>query len=308
MTIYQAFWLKLDKVAALKASIFFFIVIAIEIAGTVYLPYTRKPIFDSLEKYNYAAFISSLLLMFYTYLTLNGAQGFKTWLGQRMSFIFRDALMKTIKKRWIKNGAQTKVSTPCSRLNDDVRTSTEIAVIVFTELFISMMIVLGLIVGMLGQPFLLGSALAYSAISIGLAVLFRRPIVSRRVALLNAEGTHRLALTKVSIGQGDYSSKSRWIELRLAFGRHIAMLRNYKLFSAAQTAVMLSVPFLLLVPDYFKHLITLGDVMQGVLSFDLLVLNAAIWVTLYPQVTEAQAAMIRVRELFDDVHSNGEEN
>jgi ABC-type uncharacterized transport system fused permease/ATPase subunit len=303
MTIYSSFWLKLDKKSALKAALFFLVVIAVEIAATIYLPNTKKPIFDSLEKFDYAAFMSSLFTMFYIYVALYAAQGLKSWLGARLAFICRDALMKTIKKQWALTG--TTITQSCTRLNDDVRVSTEVAMCVFVEVFISAIIVIGLIIGMLGQPLLLVSGLVYATVSVGLALLFRNPIVSRKVALLNAEGAHRLALTKVSSGHGDYTSKERWQELREAFVRNISMLMRYRLFSAIQMSVMLSVPFLLLVPDYFSHSITLGDVMQGVLSFDLLVLNAAIWVTLYPQVTEAQAAMIRVNELYKDVHNQG---
>ncbi len=226
----------------------------------------------------------------------------KLWTGQIVSFSIREALMKTIKKGWTKNDGYTNVSNPCTRLNDDTRVATEEALKVFVEIIISVSIVAGLLFTIWKWPVLFWTAIGYSAVSISLAMLFRTPLIRSKYDLLNKEGEHRIALTKISMQQGDYTSKTKWELLRGAYRKYINVCRNYKLFNAVQSAAMYTIPFIIMAPDYFAGHITLGDVTQGTLTFDLLVLNATIWVQLYPQVTEAQTAFIRVHEFYKDVH------
>lgn len=303
MTIYKAFIERINGRTMLLAFVPLVLIIIAEIATTSLIPYTRKIVIDSLVDLDWNWFLWSAGIAFTNSLILIGAQGMKEWVAQKIAFLGREALMKTIKKTWINKGGHTAVTNPCARLNDDARLATELALKVFVEIFISAIIVISLLFTIFKWPMLFWTAIVYSGISISLAVLFRKPMINRKYILSDAEGRHRVALTKISIQQGDYTSKVRWEELRVAYFKYIALCRNYKLFHAVQTAAMYSIPFFIMAPDLFAGKITLGDITQGTLTFDLLVLNATIWVTLFPGITEAQTAFIRLKEMYKDVHN-----
>jgi len=296
----QAAWRRADKKSIYIPAILLLCVIILEIGSTTFLPEAKKPLFDSMESLHYQMFVYGVFLYCGVYFLLAVAQGFKAWLGHRVALVLREALMKAVKKDWINNYERVTVTNPCSRLNDDVRCTAEGVVNVVVELVISGCIVVGLILGMIHQPKLLIAAIIYSAISISLAVLFKKSISDSRYHHLNAEGQHRIALTMISVGQGDYTSKPRWETVKATYLKYISVLRNYKSFSALQMAVMMGVPFFILAPEFFSKAITLGDVMKGVSAFDLLVVNAAIWVQIYPQVTDVMVGYKRIQELYKE--------
>lgn len=302
MTILQAFWAKINKRTAFWLAVPLVLIVVAEITTTALIPQARKIIIDSLEAFDHSWFLIAALIAFTNSLILIGAQGMKEWTSQKLSFLGREALMKTIKKKWIQNDGRTNLSNPCARLNDDSRMATELALKVGVEVLISTSIVVALLFTIIKWPLLLGAAVMYSGLSIMIATLFRRPMINSRYQLSNTEGQHRIALTKISMQQGDYTSKSRWIALKESYHAYIAICRNYKLFNAGQSALMFTLPFLIMAPDFFAHRISLGDIVQGTTTFDLLVLNATIWVQLYPAITEAQTAFIRVKEFYDETN------
>ncbi len=301
MTIYKAFWDKLPKHKVVIGLIPLLLIIVLEIGTTSLIPYTRKTVVDSLVAYDYSAFVFFVALAFGNSLILSGAQALKEWTGNRLAFLGREALMKTIKKPWINRDGKTNLSNPCARLNDDTRLATEVALKVFVEVLISLVIVISLLFSIIKWPMLLGIAVVYSAVSILIAALFREPMTNKKYTLLDAEGAHRVSLTRISMQQGDYTSKSRWEVLRIKYAEYIGIVRNYKLFHAIQTAAMYSIPFIVMAPEYFAKNATIGDIMQGTLTFDLLVLNATIWVVLYPQIIESRTAFLRVEEFYKEV-------
>ncbi len=305
MNIYKAFWERTNGRQLAWQMLPLLIIIIIEIGTTSLIPYTRKLVIDGLTDYNWIAFLWATSFTLTNSFLLVGAQGFKEWSGQLMSFSLRESLMKTVKKTWIqKKDGHTKVTNPCARLNDDAMLATTKAVKVIMEVIISVCIVLSLLYSIVKWPMLLVAAIIYSGLSILLATVFRKPMIDKNYVYSNAEGHHRIALTKISIQQGDFTSGVRWEELRDAFKKYIAICRNYRLFNAIQSAIMFTLPFWILAPSYFAQDITLGDVTQGVLTFDLLVINSTIWVQLYPEITAVQTAFIRVHEFYKDVHDD----
>lgn len=303
MTIVQDFKSRINLKTVLFIGLPLVLIIFLEITTTSLIPYTRKLIIDSLSAFDWNWFLVAAGLGFMNSLTLIGAQGLKEWTSQKLSFVGREALMKTIKKRWINKNGHSALTNPCARLNDDCKTATELALKVTVEVIISFAIVCGLLFTVWKWPLLFWSAIAYSAVSIGLAMIFRKPMITKRYDLSNTEGQHRIALTKISMQQGDHTSKVRWLNLKESYLSYIALCKNYKLFHAAQSAMMFTLPFLIMAPDFFAHKVSLGDIVQGTTTFDLLVLNATVWVTLYPAITEAQTAYIRVKELYNEVNT-----
>ncbi len=295
MTIYKAFWHSLPKKTALIVLIPLLVIIGLEIATTSLIPWTRKTVMDSLIAYDWNAFLLFVGISFTNSLILSGAQALKEWSGNKVSFIARESLMNLVRLPWTGRGHKTKLSNPAARLNDDARLATELALKVGVEVFISVVIVISLLFSIIKWPLLLGIAILYSAVSIAIAILFRKPMTAKKYTLLDEEATHRQALTS------NIDTSSSWTLLIGKYHQYISIVRNYKMFHAFQTAAMYSIPFVVMAPSYFAKEITIGDVTQGTLTFDLLVINATIWVVLYPQIIESRAAFMRVKELYEEV-------
>lgn len=302
MNIYKDFVGHLPRKKLLIWAVPLLLVVGTEITTTALIPYSRKLVMDSLVELNWHSFVICIGLSFLNYAFLSGAQGVKTWLSGKVSFLGRKALMETVKDHWVARDGTTTVSNPDARLNDDSRIATEMGLQVTRELFISAIIVVSLITTIIKWPILLIAAIAYSTISILLASLFKNPMTRAKYNLSDSEGRHRLSLSKIYLKQNDQTSADRWVDLETAYHRYIDTNRNYTLFNALQTALMITVPFLIMAPDLFAGKVTLGDVTQGTLTFDLLVINAAIWVNMYPIVIEARTALIRVKEFYNEIH------
>lgn len=301
MKLSKVFIRNLDYKKAMPYIIFLVVCVVSEIVATIMIPSSRKPVYDALEKTQVIAFYWGLGLYIGVYLWLSISQGLKTWLAHKVALFAREALMHSILPQWVARGAKADVTNPDSRLNDDIRVATDGLGAVSVELIISGSIVIGLMFQMMDQPFLLLAAMVYSGISVGLATFFNKSMVRTRYNNLNAEGEHRTALTKLSIGHDDTGRSDMWEAIKDTYTQYIAVLRNYKYFSALQTALMIGAPFLILAPSYFSHQITLGDMIKGITEFDLVVVNAAIWVQLYPQIMDIRTALLRVKEMYIDV-------
>jgi ABC-type uncharacterized transport system fused permease/ATPase subunit len=301
MSIFNTLWGRLSKKSLVLAALPLLLVIVVEIATTSLIPYARKIVIDSLTAMDWKFFLLSAGFAFGNSLALIGAQGMKEWLGQRLAFIVREMLIKVVKKPWIAAGAKSGVSNECARLNDDSKVATEGAIRVSIEVLISVCIVLALLTTILKWPLLFFAAIIYSGLSVTVAMLFRSPMINSQYSLSDAESQHRLSLTLIANQAGDFTSKAKWEVVKGAYTRFINVCRNYKMFNALQSAAMYTIPFLIMAPAYFRKELTLGEVMQGTLTFDLLVLNATIWVTLYPPIMAAQTAWIRLKEMYDAV-------
>lgn len=289
----KAFWLGLSVLAVLLIA---------EIAGTALIPTTRKLVIDSLMAYNWNFFVIAVGMSLGNSLVLSGAQSLKLWSTYRVAFIIREAATKFLLFKWAKVGWHSNISTPAGRINDDIRLATEQLLGTSVEVVISVVIVLSLLVSILKWPFLAAAAVVYSVASISIAGLFKSKMISIKDDLLSAEAAQRQVLTRLTPFQTDLNLDGLWFALKHQYRRCIDINRNYRMFNAIQSAIMYSLPFMIMAPGYFAHHYTLGEVTQGTLTFDLLVLNSTIWVQLYPQIIEAQTSLKRVKEMYQDVN------
>jgi ABC-type uncharacterized transport system fused permease/ATPase subunit len=280
------------------------LVLVVEIITTSMIPYARKIVIDALTNKDWDWFLLASFIALGNMILLTGSQGMKDWLGQKVSFIVRNKMINLVGSDYRSSSSDIKSDNPWSRLNDDSRTATEGAIKVTVECLISFSIVVGLIFTIIKWPVLLIGAIIYSAIAICLALLFRRPMINKNYALRAAESDHRFMLTEYFMRQREHKDAGILTDLRLRYEAFIGISRNYKLFNALQSAIMYTVPFFIMAPGYFAGELTLGDIMQGTVTFDLLVINAAIWVQLYPQITEAQTAYIRLNELDEELQES----
>ena len=74
---------------------------------------------------------------------------------------------------------------------------------------------------------------------------------------------------------------------------------KYLLFTKLQNGLLLVIPYIVLIPQYFNNKITIGVLMRHSATFDLIVVNATILLSLYPILIAGLASDLRVKEMHE---------
>jgi len=276
------------------------VVLGIEIIATVLIPVWRGYFFDGVEAKNYAIFINGLWLFVALMGMFTLVQGVKYYLAQRLAFIWRKGITKTLKTKWdslIK--VKYDYNNPDQRISEDAKYMSESAIEVTIEVVISASIIIGLISQMWGDWMLLGLSLLYTVLATGVAMLFHRPLVNREKNWESAEADFRFSLAQIRHKGEKKCTKNLFNQIQVVYYDRIKMLMGFTLVSKAKSYLMNLVPYLILIPMYFASEITFGEVMKGISQFDLLVINATILIIMYPKVVKALAAYERVKEFYE---------
>jgi ABC-type uncharacterized transport system fused permease/ATPase subunit len=302
MTLYKLIYKNLGLKHLIWVGLPLALVLVLEIITTSCIPYTRKIVIDSLSSHSWAIFLGAAGISFLNLFLLTGSQGFKEWLGQRLSLSLREQMTTILKLPFKERKGQTVVANPYTRINDDTKLATEGLIKVIVECVISGSIVIGLLFTLIHQPMLLIVSILYSAVAMMASLFFRKPMITRNNNLKTAEADHRTSLTSIYHGNTDTDSDSFWVIVKETYTKYIRICRNYKIFNAFQSSLMYTIPFLIMAPDFFAGTVTIGDILQGTATFDLIVINATILVQLYPMVMDVQTSQLRVKELFTDLY------
>ena len=269
--------------------------VLVEIACTAAIPDIRRYLYDGLASHNGHLLTYSLIFLGIAAIGLAVTQGFKAYLVRRTGLIVREGLVKDLFVKYTKAKDKDCISNPCGRISEDSRIVTEKLLSVFSELVISLGIAIILIISMIRMPLILGLALMYSLCSVLAALYFRSPLIDRKNTLQDAEGFYRRSITAISKGHEDGKPKTLFQQLKVKYLHYTSTLMHYTLYSSVQNQIAAILPLVLLTPMYMASKISLGDLMQMVTAFDLLVVNLTVPVVLYSQITEAQASWIRLR-------------
>jgi vitamin B12/bleomycin/antimicrobial peptide transport system ATP-binding/permease protein len=292
---FKEIWTKLpDKRLFKVLSGSLLAVIAVEVVATVLIPDTKQYFYDIIENKDAANFIWGLLYFTGVLFVYGLCQGYKGWLGGRLALDLRTGITKVLLKKWVKG--DNDVALADQRIQEDAKLCTELTIRVFLEVVISALIVIGLVGSVWGNWPVFFASFGYAGLVVLVAYLFKKPMVTSEIGLQIAEGHFRTSLTKIGMGQGDFTSKPLYEAVKSSYVRLIGILRNYTLFNRTKGALSNIVPFVILTPSYFAGEISLGDLMQAVAVFDLLVINSTILVLYYADVTKASASWKRVVE------------
>jgi len=276
------------------------LLIILEIYGTALIPEWRKAFYSVLEKKESGQLFGTLQSFVFLMSLLIFSQAFKQFVGRRTGQIIRTYLTDSLYKQW-KVGDVNRVDNPSQRINEDCKIATDCAIRVGTEVVISASLVILLILESMNNLKLVGSALIYTVIISLVAMLFRKPLIKSEIATQKAEADHRQVLSKISLNIEDDSAKEKFSSVLFATRKYLSTLLGYGIFSASQAQLSVIVPWLILSVPYFRGEISLGDFMSGVAVFELIVVNSTILVTLFPELTRAQASWIRIKEFYNSL-------
>lgn len=277
-------------------------VLLLEVVLTCLIPTWRQFFYDVLNNRLVAEFSTAIIYFIALMGGLGIAQGIKIWLGQRVAIHLRTAATKLIFKPWAK-GKKTAENYTQS-MTESLRIMLEGCLELGTEVIISFLIVVILIIQAYSQPLMLSAALVFTVVASLLALWFNKPLIDSNFNWQIEEGKLREAIYAVAHSKDDYSFKDSLQSVVVSYGRYIKILMNYTLFSRMKSSLSSLVPYLILSGAYFSGDITLGQFMNGVATFELIVVNSTILLVLYPRVMQVKAAYKLVLEFYEEVKND----
>lgn len=181
------------------------------------------------------------------------------------------------------------IDNPSQRIQEDIKLSIMNGLTVKTEYAISGLIVLYLIIYNYSSYVLILGSLTYSLVSIGIALFFQPRMLKTEKEVQMQEAGFRKGLDNAI-----YSQLGACYEAIIAAAR---VRLGYGIFSRLQSIIMLTLPYLVLLPQYVNSQLTLGQLMTTATTFDLLVVNMTILINQFPNLVTAKASQERVDEL-----------
>lgn len=260
--------------------------IIIEVGLTCIIPVSKGYFFNLIEAHNATLIWIGLMSYFGNIFVLDLVQTFKPYSITRYALERRLKLTTPFEK---KPATYTLVSSFAQRIQEDIKLFLTNSISVYAEYTISGLIVAYLLLTHRTEYILIGSAILYSLLFIAIAHLFKPKLVQTEKVVQQAESEFRL-----NVGVGVFSLLP---EVLLSNKKAATVRLYYGVFNKVQTAIMLALPYIVLLPFYLKGSITLGYLMEVSTVFDLLVLNMAIIINLFPYLAQAKASKERIDEL-----------
>jgi len=260
--------------------------IIIEVGLTCLIPHSKGYFFNLIEAHNSTLIWIGLAYYFGNIFVLELFQTFKPY------SIIRYALERRLKLTTTFNSippTYTSISNFAQRIQEDIKLYLQNSISVYTEYAISGLIVVYLLITHHTEYILIGSAILYSLLFVAIAYLFKPRLVKTEKTMQQNEAQFRLDINNLGFGllPEVLLSNKKAANVRLSYG----------IFNKTQTAIMLALPYIVLLPFYLKSTITLGYLMEIATVFDLLVLNMAIIINLFPFLAQAKASKERIDEL-----------
>lgn len=248
------------------------------------LPHSRGYLFDLMEAKAGAIWVA-IALYFGNYFFLDFFQAVKGYFVVRVSMLFREVrTKKEIKK------VDKKISNVPQRIQEDIKLSYLSRITVWCEYLVSGIILVQLFYLNLDQPILLAAAMAYAAISVGVAVLFNPRLNHAEKHSQEEEATFRQRLIK-RVSDIGYLGNANAAVIKASMIR-----TQYLLFTKLQLGVLTVLPYIVLIPSLFAGDITLGELVKHQATFSLIVVNASILIHYYTVLIQGKASEERVKE------------
>lgn len=211
-------------------------------------------------------------------------QSFKCWAIVKTQISSRIVVTKELYE------LSDRMPSGAQRVQEDIKMYLQNKLTGVSEIAISVLIVLFLVIVNLHNYYLMLSIVIYTAIVVLFAKLFNKSLRTAENSVQETESEFRDELRQTKTmskfcnvtSANSYANKTRLL---------------FTLFSRSVNNVMYFLPYFALLPFYFDGTMSLGDFMQISRTFTLAVMNTTIVVTLYPTLTVSQACYDRIQEL-----------
>lgn len=256
----------------------------IEVILTCLIPESKGYFFTYLQQFNHLAWVG---LFFYigVLFSLDIIQIIKPLLQTLVANSRRHKLTEHSLDKGL------EISNREQRIQEDVKLYSINSTIVYSEYFISFFIVFYLILYNRNHLLLIVASLAYSAVCIISAYLFRKKMINAEKSIQVIETLFR---DEIRIRRTSQSLLQKVLKTNI---NNSVVRFSYNLCVRIQTGIMTLLPFIYLLPTYLQKKITLGVMMEQASIFELLVVNMTIIVSLFPLLMQSRASKERIDEL-----------
>lgn len=258
--------------------------VLIEIAATSLIPTIRGTFYGYIEAKDILVW-TWLALLFFNNFVFDFSQSSKNYVIVRLA---QD--QRKIQTEKIGSVSNYEIAQSPQRLQEDVKLMYHNKITVLVEYCISGGILVWLIINHLSSFWLILGALAYAVVSIVVAYLFNPKLKYAEKIVQSEEAAFRINLAeRTDIFGLNTAIKANFKAAQIRLG--------YLLFSRLQGGILLVLPYLVLLPTYLAGGIGLGELVKMSTVFQLMVVNAAILINIFPLLTTAHASAERVNEL-----------
>lgn len=278
--------------------------------------YIMRDFMTALEQRQTRFFIYGLVLAGVFGLASIG-EAIQFYTEQRMGLLWRQWLTRSLLDRFLslcvhrELAADQSIDNPDERISDDVKTFTTSS-LSFTVLLLNAVLALSLFLGVLWSitPWLVLTAVLYSAAGSLGTILLGRKLVPLNNRQLQKEGDFRFALVKVrqSCDGGEQNSDEtpskeqlldRFSKLVTNFRDIISVTRNVGIFTKEFNYLIQIIPALVVAPFYIHGAVQFGAISQAAMAFAQVVGAFSLIVTKFQEVTTFAAVINRLGSMWE---------
>ena len=262
----------------------------LEAVLTGIIPTTRGYLFEQLDHKSQLAWLG-VGIYFVNYLILTAVQSFKPWLLLKVSLLYRNIRTAAVMARLVDTIDTVEVTNIPQRIQEDIKISYLARFTVWSEYLISGLILVQLIIMNVSVPLLVVASLVYAGVSVWIAKKFNPKLTHAEIISQQEEASYR-----TSLGVKLWNIVPLFAANK-AITKAQTLRLQYALFTNTQMALLLVLPFLVLLPAFLAGVLSFGELMAHQATFDLIVVNAAILISMYVTLVQGNASEHRVQEL-----------
>lgn len=264
-----------------------------EAVSTGLLPISRGALFRLFGSH-YGNIWIILSLYGFNYFAIDLFQSFKTFMVIKVSLWYRTLRTQSVKDNLFEKLDLSTIELPTNcpqRIQDDIKASYFNRITVWSEYFVSGLILVQLLLLNLDVPLLILGSIIYSVISVCIAIKFNPKLTEAEQIVQQEEANYRTDLTKslLSIGHIYIANQANIKAARIRLG--------YMLFTRLQLGIVAVLPYIILAPKLLAGKIDLGLLIQHQATFGLIVVNASILIQLYLILVQGKVSEDRVKEI-----------
>jgi ABC-type uncharacterized transport system fused permease/ATPase subunit len=266
------------------------VIIVAEALLTGIIPLTRSELYGELAKGSTLIYLMAAYA-FVNIFVLEAIQAVKGYVVLRASLKARETRTHAVCLGLTNRTSDAEiVPNAPQRVQEDIKLSYINRYTAWSEYFISGIILVYLIAVNWDHTSLILASLVYSVISIAIAYLFspRLTEAEKHVQRTEAEFRDSLVTSLTPIGLNPAQ------EANIKAGK-IGL--HFNLFTKLQGSVLQILPFVLLTPALVAGGITFQEIMEHANTFSIIVVNAAILISIFPVLIRGKASEERVKEL-----------
>lgn len=281
------------------------------------ISYAMRDFMTALEQRHATRFYLFAGVLAGIFATVTVGETLSFYAEQRLGLVWREWLTRRLLDRYLADrvfhrltGNQT-IDNPDERITDDAKTFTTSS-LSFIVLFLNSILTIVAFFGVLWSitPWLVLTAVAYSAVGSLGTILVGRRLVPLNNKQLQKEGDFRFALGRVrehagSVAQlsGQSGEKGRLLSrlgaLVANFRDIIRVTRNVGFFTRGYNYLIQIIPAAVVAPLYIRGHVEFGTIPQAAMAFSQIVGAFSLIVTKFPEISQYAAVTDRLGALWE---------